>query len=89
MSRCNCQGRGVCLYCRAPGCNGGAHDTRQLLPDGFVFAPGVIEGPSRRRWLTPRRVDVLARFVLVLVCLAAMSAALGFAAGYISFGGLQ
>lgn len=52
----------------------------------FPFAPGVIEGPSRR-WLTPRRALALARALLVLALLvlallAALSATLGFAAGY-------
>lgn len=57
-------------------CVGGRHDTRQLPPNGFMFAPGVIEGPSRRRWFTPRRVESLACFLLVLAGLCALAALL-------------
>lgn len=81
-----CNELGVC-QARAPACHGchdytvNAHD----LPAGsIVFAPGVIEGPGRRRWLTPRRMDALARVLLVLALLGTLSAALGFAAGYFS-----
>ena len=51
-----------------------AHD----LPKGsFVFAPGVIEGPRRRRrWLTDRRVEQLARVALVLAVLVTLAATL-------------
>ena len=50
-----------------------AHD----LPKGsFVFAPGVIEGPRRRRWLTDRRVEQLARAALVLAVLVTLAATL-------------
>ena len=59
-------------------CVGGKHDTRQLPPNGFMFAPGVIEGPSRRRWLTPNRraylelgvFTVLMTMAAAVICLA-------------------
>lgn len=46
---------------------------QDLPKDGFVFAPGVIEGPSRRRWLTDRRVEQLARVALTLALLATLA----------------
>ena len=51
-----------------------AHD----LPKGsFVFAPSVIEDPRRRRrWLTDRRVEQLARAALVLAVLVTLAATL-------------
>lgn len=55
---------------------GGQHETRQLPQNGFMFAPGVIEGPSRRRWLTPGRVEALARVLMVLAGLCALAAML-------------
>lgn len=55
---------------------GGKHDTGQLPQNGFMFAPGVIEGPSRRRWLTPHRVESLARILMVLAGLCALAAML-------------
>lgn len=66
-----CNDYGKCTG--APGCPARAQR--------YPFAPGVIEGP-RRRWLTPRRVQALARALRVLALLAALSATLGFAAGY-------
>ena len=47
------------------------------------FAPGVIEGPSRRRWLSRRRVGALARGLLVLALLGLLAACLGFSTGYL------
>lgn len=49
-------------------------DTHDLPKGGFVFAPGVIEGPCRRRWLTDQRVEQLAKAVLVLALLATLAA---------------
>ena len=60
-------------------CVGGKHDTRQLPPNGFMFAPGVIEGPSRRRWLTPSRrayLELGAAAILMTLAAAAMCVAL-------------
>lgn len=42
-----------------------------------AFAPGTIEVSARRNL-----VEGLSRVVLVLVCLAAIAAVLGFATGY-------
>ena len=50
-----------------------AHDLPKV---GFVFAPGVIEGPRRRRWLTDRRVEQLARAALVQAVLVTLAATL-------------
>ena len=50
----------------------------------YPFAPGAIERQPRRRWLTDRRVEQLARFVLALTLLTTLAATLGFVAGYLS-----
>ena len=50
----------------------------------FPFAPGVIVSSVAKRNL----VEGVSRVVLVLVCLAAISAVLGFSAGYLSLSGL-
>lgn len=77
----SCNELGVC-QARAPACHGCTVNTHDLPAGSIVFAPGVIEGPGRRRWLTPRRMDALARVLLVLAVLGTLSATLGFAAGY-------
>jgi hypothetical protein len=48
----------------------------------YPFAPGVIEG------MGPSRVEAISRAVLVLACLAALGAVVGFAAGYFNLQGL-
>lgn len=63
-----CEELGVCQS-RQPACQG-----------CFAFAPGVIEGGPRRRWLTDRRVEQLARAALVLALLATLAATLHFCA---------
>lgn len=76
-----CNELGVC-QARAPVCQGCTVHTHDLPTGSIVFAPGVIEGPGRRRWLTPRRMDTLVRAVLVLALVGTLSATLGFASGY-------
>lgn len=67
---------------------GQVHDTHRLIKDGFVFAPGVIEGPTRRAWLTDRRFEQIARVCLVLACLVTLFATLAFVSGFIALKGL-
>lgn len=55
-----CQALPKCAHCRAP----------------YPFAPGVIEPPPRRHWLTDQRVEQLARVALVLAILATLAATL-------------
>lgn len=38
----------------------------------YPFAPGVIQRPPHRRWLTDRRVEQLAQAALVLALLATL-----------------
>jgi hypothetical protein len=83
----SCNELGVC-QARAPACHGCTVNTHDLPAGSIVFAPGVIEGPGRRRWLTPRRMDALVRALLVLALLGTLSATLGFAAGYLTLGGM-
>lgn len=49
----------------------------------FGFAPCVIEGPSRRRWVGRRGVEALAGVLLVLALLGLLAACLGFSTGYL------
>jgi len=48
----------------------------------YPFAPGVIEG------MRPGRAEAISRTVLVVTCLAALVAVVGFAAGYFNLQGL-
>lgn len=80
----HCDELGACQH-RAPHCTGCMHP---LPPSGFVFAPGVIDGPHRRAWLTDRRVEQLARFALVLACLSAVFSVLGMVIGFVVLKGI-
>lgn len=42
----------------------------------YPFAPGVIQRPPHRRWLTDRRVEQIAHAALVLALLATLAATL-------------
>ena len=50
----------------------------------YPFAPGAIERQPRRRWLTDRRVEQVARAALVLTLMTTLAATVGFVAGYLS-----
>ena len=50
----------------------------------YPFAPGVIEGPQAT---SPQDDGYLLEAVLILVCLGAIAAALGFALGYLPLPG--
>ena len=64
-------------------------DTHQLPEGGFTFAPGVIEGPRRRRTLlTARQVEKLALFLLVLAYLIALAGLLAVTTGRLTLGAL-
>lgn len=76
MSR-SCNELGVC-QCRKPACQGCS----------WKLAPGVIDGPYRRRFLSAKRVAALGRALLFVAAVAALVATLGFAAGYFNLGGL-
>ena len=61
-------------------------DTRRMPAGGYVFAPGVIEKPARRRWLSARRVEQLALVLLVLAYLVALAGLLVVASGRLTLG---
>lgn len=73
-SKWTCEELGVC-QARA--------ECRQAPLPRYPFAPGVID-----RGEPVSRADVLGRWVLAGVCLAALAAVVGLAAGYISVAGL-
>ena len=81
MSKRTCDELGVCqqrtechLACSPP--------PRQRYP----FAPGVIDQGDPGEPVS--RMEVLGRVLLVLACLGAVAATVGFASGYISVGAL-
>ncbi|MDF1485370.1 hypothetical protein PY257_09290 [Ramlibacter sp. H39-3-26] len=78
-----CDSLGVC-QARTPACSACQHDTERLPANGFFFAPGVIEGGD-----SARRRDTWARAILIAAALAALAAALGFAAGWIDVRGFS
>lgn len=52
------------------------------------FAPGVIDGPHRRRrLLSASQVDAIGRAALFMATLAAVAGTLGFTAGYFNLVG--
>lgn len=56
------------------------HDTHQLPPGGYYFAPGAVEQhPARRRWLRAAVTGLQA--LAVLLALAAASGLLGYLHG--------
>lgn len=64
-------------------------NTQELPEGGFTFAPGVIEGPRRRRTLlTARQVEKLALCALVLAYLLALAGLLAVATGHLTLGAL-
>lgn len=75
----NCMELGTCQS-RKPACQGCS----------WQLAPGVIDGPHRRRrrLLSASQVEGIGRAVLFMAALAALAATLGFAAGYFNVGGL-
>ena len=76
----SCAHLGVCQS--RPGCDSCSHDTEALPPGGFYFAPGTVED------CTPTRTDTVARGLLFAAALAALAAAIGISAGWITLGGL-
>lgn len=78
----SCAHLGVCQS--RPGCDSCSHDTEALPPGGFYFAPGTVEDCST----TPTKTDTVARGLLAAAALAALAAAIGISAGWITLGGL-
>ena len=82
----SCAQLGVCQS--RPGCSGcsrpSSHNTEDLPPGGFFFSPGTVEDCSA----TPTRTDTVARGLLAAAALAALAAAIGISAGWITLGGL-
>ena len=76
----SCAQLGVCQS--RPGCSGCSHNTEALPPGGFYFAPGTVED------CTPTRTDTVARGQLTAAAVAALAAAIGLSAGWITVGGL-
>ena len=78
----SCAQLGVCQS--RPGCDSCSHDTEALPPGGFYFAPGTVEDCSA----TPTKTDTVARGLLAAAAVAALAAAIGMSAGWITVGGL-
>ena len=78
----SCAQLGVCQS--RPGSSGCSHNTEALPPGGFFFAPGTVEDCST----TPTKTDTVARGLLAAAALAALAAAIGISAGWITLGGL-
>ena len=76
----SCAHLGVCQS--RPGCDSCSHYTEALPPGGFYFAPGTVED------CTPTRTDTVARGLLTAAAVAALAAAIGLSAGWITVGGL-
>ena len=76
----SCAHLGVCQS--RPGCDSCSHDTEALPPGGFYFAPGTVEDCSATR------TDTVARGLLTAAAVAALAAAIGLSAGWITVGGL-
>lgn len=53
----------------------------------YPFAPGVIQRPPHRRWLTDRRVEQIAQAALVLALLVTLVATLYLMARLPALGG--
>lgn len=71
-----CTALGVCQS--RPGCRQCHHDTEQLPPGGFYFAPGAIEQHSPRR--KARRLTGWQRLVRGCALLLAVLAMVGYVA---------
>ena len=78
----SCAHLGVCQS--RPGCDSCSHNTEALPPGGFYFAPGTVEDCST----TPTKTDTVARGLLAAAAVAALAAAIGMSAGWITVGGL-
>ena len=82
----SCAQLGVCQS--RPGCSVSSrpsiHNTEDLPPGGFYFAPGTVEDCSA----TPTRTDTVARGLLTAAAVAALAAAIRLSAGWITVGGL-
>ena len=78
----SCAHLGVCQS--RPGCDSCSHNTEALPPGGFFFAPGTVEDCSA----TPTKTDTVARGLLAEAAVAALAAAIGMSAGWITVGGL-
>ena len=76
----SCAHLGVCQS--RPGCDSCSHNTEALPPGGFFFAPGTVEDCSATR------TDTVARGLLAAAAVAALAAAIGMSAGWITVGGL-
>ena len=76
----SCAHLGVCQS--RPGCDSCSHNTEALPPGGFYFAPGTVED------CTPTRTDTVARGLPTAAAVAALAAAIGLSAGWITVGGL-
>ena len=76
----SCAHLGVCQS--RPGCDSCSHNTEALPPGGFYFAPGTVEDCSATR------TDTVARGLLTAAAVAALAAAIGLSAGWITVGGL-
>lgn len=89
MTRRTCTELGVCHGRPTTGCTcRPSHNARAALPpDDFFFAPGAIEGPRKRRWLRASTADAIGRAVLAAAACAALAAAIGISAGWISVKG--
>ena len=78
----SCAHLGVCQS--RPGCDSCSHNTEALPPGGFYFAPGTVEDCST----TPTKTDTVARGLLAAAAVAALAAAIGMSAGWITVGAL-
>ena len=78
-----CQSRPGCDSCSRPS----SHNTEDLPPGGFFFAPGTVEDCSATRART-RKTDTIARGLLAAAALPALAAAIGISAGWITVGAL-
>lgn len=90
MTRRTCAELGVCHGRPTMGCTCSPnHNARAALPpDDFFFAPGAIEhAPRKRRGLRASTVEALGRAVLAAAACAALAAAIGFSAGWLSVKG--
>jgi len=90
MTRHTCTELGACHGRPTMGCTFSPnHNDRAALPsDGFFFAPGAIEhAPRKRRWLRASTVEAIGRAVLAAAACAALAAAIGISAGWISVKG--
>ena len=76
-------GSSGCSVCSRPS----IHNTEDLPPGGFYFAPGTVEDCSATRART-RKTDTIARGLLAAAALAALAAAIGISAGWITVGAL-